>query len=193
MYWKIFSSSFLLLSCVCVNAQTPTRTNPRDVVVDANRQELDNLLLRKPIITAEDKSARQATLKQINEDFKALQVLNNEVMSQVTLAGTLDYKSISNKISELGSKATRLRKNLVLPKVERSPKSLSAISTPEELRQSLLAVDKVVMSFVSNPIFKTTNVIDVELAKQASSDLELLINHSESLKKAVSHLQKEAR
>ena len=72
MYWKIFSSSFLLLSCVCVNAQTPTRTNPRDVVVDANRQELDNLLLRKPIITAEDKSARHATLKQINEDFKAL-------------------------------------------------------------------------------------------------------------------------
>jgi len=193
MDWKIFSSSLLLLSFVCSNAQVPTRTNPRDVVIDANRQELDNLLLRKPILTAEDNSVRQATLKQINEDFKAVQALNNQVMSKVTSAEQLDYKLISNKISELGSKATRLRKNLVLPKAEKPPKSLSAISTPDELKQGLLALDKVVMSFVSNPIFRQTQVIEVELAKQASRDLELLIKQSESLKKAASRLQNQGR
>jgi len=193
MDWKIFSSSLLLLSFVCSNAQVPTRTNPRDVVIDANRQELDNLLLRKPILTAEDNSVRQATLKQINEDFKAVQALNIQVMSKVTSAEQLDYKLISNKISELGSKATRLRKNLVLPKAEKPPKSLSAISTPDELKQGLLALDKVVMSFVSNPIFRQTQVIEVELAKQASRDLELLIKQSESLKKAASRLQNQGR
>ena len=193
MYWKIFSSSLLLLSFVYVNAQVPTRTNPRDVVIDANRQELDNLLLRKPILTAEDNSVRQATLKQINEDFKAVQALNNQVMSKVTSAEQLDYKLISNKISELGSKATRLRKNLVLPKAEKPPKRFSAISTPDELKQGLLALDKVVMSFVSNPIFRQTQVIEVELAKQASRDLELLIKQSESLKKAASRLQNQGR
>ena len=191
MYWKIFSSSFLLLSFVCVNAQTATRTNPRDVIADSNRQELDNLLLRKPILTAEDNSARQATLKQINEDFKALQALNNAVMSQVAAEGVLDYKLISSKISELGDKASRLRKNLVLPKAEKLSKGPSAISTADELRQALLAFDKVVMNFVTNPIFTKLNVIEVELAKQASSDLEALIKQSESLKKAVSRLQHE--
>jgi len=190
MNWKV-SSSFLLWSLVCLHTQVPTRTNPRDVIIDANRQELDNLLLRKPILTAEERSARQATLKQINEDFKALQALNNQVMSEVTTGGPLDYKSISNKISELGSKATRLRKNLVLPKVEKHTKSLLAISTPDELKQALLEFDKVVTSFVSNPVFKTANVIEVESAKQASSDLELLIKQSESLKKAASRLQRE--
>jgi len=193
MYWKIFSSSLLLLSFVYVNAQVPTRTNPRDVVIDANRQELDNLLLRKPILTAEDNSVRQATLKQINEDFKAVQALNNQVMSKVTSAEQLDYKLISNKISELGSKATRLRKNLVLPKAEKHTKSLSTISTSAELKQALLEFDKVVVSFVSNPIFKQTQVIEVDLAKQASRDLELLIKQSESLKKAASRLQNQAR
>jgi len=189
MFWKIFGSSVLLLSFVGVNAQTPTRTNPRDVVLDTNRQELDNLLLRKPILTVEENSARQATLKQINEDFKALQSLNNEIMSKVTSTGPLDYKSISNKISDLGSKATRLRKNLVLPKVEKPPKDLSAIGTSDELKQALLEFDKVLTSFVSNPVFKTTHVIEVELAKQASRDLEILIKQSESLKKAASRLK----
>ena len=150
-------------------------------------------MLRKPILTTEENSERQATLKQINEDFKALQVLNNQVLSHVTSANSLDYKLIANKISELGSKATRLRKNLVLPKVEKPPKSVSAISTPEELRQALLAFDKVVASFVSNPIFTKMNVIEVELAKQASRDLETLIKQSESLKKAASRLQRQAQ
>ena len=72
-------------------------------------------------------------------------------------------------------------------------KSLSAISTPDELKQGLLALDKVVMSFVSNPIFRQTQVIEVELAKQASRDLELLIKQSESLKKAASRLQNQGR
>lgn len=176
---------------VHVNAQTPPRPDLRNVVIETNRQELDNLLLRKPILTAEDKSAQQAILKQINEDFKALQVLNNRLMTEATSEGALNYKSLSKVLSEMGSKASRLKSNLLLPKAElekqkESERALDVSGFKEALQQ----FDKVVTSFATNPIFQKVNVMEVGLAKQASRDLTVIIQQSSSLKKAASKLSK---
>jgi hypothetical protein len=181
----------LVLSVGQAEAQPPGQPKLRQVVIDSNRQELDNLLLRKPILTTEDNAARQAVLKQINEDFKALQVLNNGVMTEVTAAGSIDYKSIANKISEIGGKASRLRSNLVLPKAETEEKKAADVLTVDDLKQALLEFDKVVMSFTTNPIFQKVNVIEVNLAKQASADLETIIKRSGKLKKAAAKIAKQ--
>jgi hypothetical protein len=178
----------LVLSNTAARAQEQTL---RDVVIQTNRQELDNLLLRKPILTVEDKSARQAVLKQINDDFKALQVLNNRAMSAVTVETEVDYRSLASLISEIGSKASRLKSNLVLPKIERSEEKLAdPVSTAVQFRERMMSFDKVVMSFATNKIFSEANVIDVELAKMASRDLTAIIEQSGKLKKAASELAK---
>src|SRR6476619_7023465 len=104
---RILCNGYNLLALVCVSvAFTPSftstlaqRKTPRDVVIESNRQELDNLLLRKPILATEDKSARQSVLKQINDDFKTLQVLNSKVMSKVTDQSGVDYKEISTMLA----------------------------------------------------------------------------------------------
>jgi hypothetical protein len=167
------------------------RKTPRDVVKESNRQELDNLLLRKPILATEDKSARQAVLKQINDDFKTLQVLNNKLMSEVTDQGGADYKEISTMLADIGSRAARLKSNLALPKVdEKKEKSNSELTTAAALKDRLMEFDRVVMSFATNPIFQQANVIDVELAKQASGDLATIIERSGKLKKAAATLAK---
>jgi len=167
------------------------RKTPRDVVMESNRQELDNLLLRKPILATEDKSARQAVLKQINDDFKNLQVLNNKLMSEVEDQGGVDYKEISTMLADIGSRAARLKSNLALPKVdEKKEKANSELTTAAALKDRLMEFDKVVMSFATNPIFQQANVIDVELAKQASGDLATIIERSGKLKNAAAKLAK---
>ena len=192
---RILCNGSYLLTLVCMGATfTSTqlqRKTPRDVVNESNRQELDNLLLRKPILATEDKSARQAVLKQINDDFKTLQVLNNKLMSEVTDQGGADYKEISTMLADIGSRAARLKSNLALPKVdEKKEKSNSELTTAAALKDRLMEFDKVVMSFATNPIFQQANVIDVELAKQASGDLATIIERSGKLKKAAAKLAK---
>ena len=192
---RILCNGSYLLTLICMSVTfTSTqaqRKTPRDVVIESNRQELDNLLLRKPILATEDKSARQAVLKQINDDFKTLQVLNSKVMSKVTDQSGVDYKEISTMLADIGSRAARLKSNLALPKVdEKKDKANSEITTAVALKDRLMEFDKVVMSFATNPIFQQANVIDVELAKQASGDLATIIERSGKLKKAAAKLAK---
>jgi len=192
---RILCNGSYLLTLVCMSVTfTSTqvqRKTPRDVVMESNRQELDNLLLRKPILATEDKSARQAVLKQINDDFKTLQVLNNKLMSEVEDQGGVDYKEISTMLADIGSRAARLKSNLALPKVdEKKEKANSELTTAAALKDRLMEFDKVVMSFATNPIFQQANVIDVELAKQASGDLATIIERSGKLKKAAAKLAK---
>jgi len=192
---RILCNGSYLLTLVCMSVTfTSTqvqRKTPRDVVMESNRQELDNLLLRKPILATEDKSARPAVLKQINDDFKNLQVLNNKLMSEVEDQGGVDYKEISTMLADIGSRAARLKSNLALPKVdEKKEKSNSELTTAAALKDRLMEFDKVVMSFATNPIFQQANVIDVELAKQASGDLATIIERSGKLKKAAAKLAK---
>ena len=192
---RILCNGSYLLTLVCMSvtftSSQAQRKTPRDVVMESNRQELDNLLLRKPILATEDKSARQAVLKQINDDFKTLQVLNNKLMSEVEDQGGVDYKEISTMLADIGSRAARLKSNLALPKVdEKKEKANSELTTAAALKDRLMEFDKVVMSFATNPIFQQANVIDVELAKQASGDLATIIERSGKLKKAAAKLAK---
>ena len=192
---RILCNGSYLLPLICMSVTFTSiqaqRKTPRDVVIESNRQELDNLLLRKPILATEDKSARQAVLKQINDDFKTLQVLNSKVMSKVTDQSGVDYKEISTMLADIGSRAARLKSNLALPKVdEKKDKANSEITTAVALKDRLMEFDKVVMSFATNPIFQQANVIDVELAKQASGDLATIIERSGKLKKAAAKLAK---
>ena len=174
---------FVVLSVYNAAAQAQS---PRDVVIQSNRQELDNLLLRKPIPATVD-SARLAVLQQVNDDFKSIQVLNNKLMSEITADRQHDYKSVASLISDINSKASRLKSNLALPKHE-PVKTDIEVTQEADLKERLLAFDKVVERFVNNPIFRETNVVKLELANQASSDLEMIIRTSAKLKKSAAKL-----
>jgi hypothetical protein len=196
MRWNLCSISYAVivmsLSGNATIAQTPSRPTPKDVVIESNRKELDNLLLRKPILTSEHSAARQAVLKQINEDFKALQLLNNKLMTTISNQDQIDYNFLSKLISEIGSKASRLKSNMVLPKAETDKKKTPVeISNASVFRAELVAFDKVVVSFATNPIFQKPDVLEVELAKQASRDLVSIIEQSARLKKAATRLTKQ--
>src|ERR1043165_884437 len=102
---------------------------------------------------------RLSMMPLIREDFTRIQVVNNEMMRKIFEEKMLDYKSISESISEIRKRATRLKENLMLPESEADQKGLRP---PEPrpsalLKDSLLMLDTMIMGFVRNPLFQQPN------------------------------------
>ena len=109
-------------------------------------------------------------------------------MTEVGTREDIDYKHVSIVISQIGSKASRLRSKLALPKPEKIQRT--TISNAIEFKSTLLVLDKSVTGFARNPIFQETSVIDIGLAKEASHDLATIIELSVKLKKVAERLGK---
>jgi hypothetical protein len=171
----------------------------RDRAREIERVERERELNTKPLPSKkDDDSIRLILLKQSKEDFKTLQNVNNKMMANAFERDELDYGSITDSISEIRSKAIRLRSNLELPKSEEEkdsdakPPDLS-VAGAKDFRAALLQLDKSIMKFVTNPLFKDSAVVKVDLATQASHDLEMVISQSENLQKAARSLNKKSK
>jgi hypothetical protein len=55
----------------------------------------------------------------------------------------------------------------------------------------LLLLDRTIMSFVSNPLFKNANTIEVQQGANARRDLESVLDLTADLKKSAMRLGKE--
>ena len=143
---------------------------------------------------ANSDAGRAALLKQLREDFKELQSLNNRMMAEAWLRERLDYNRISDMISEINGRAARLKTNLALPESGNSKKTNErlSISGLKEFRSALSLMDRSIMSFVTNPIFQRPNLVEIDLAKQARLDLESVIWLSGNLKKITANLKNAA-
>jgi hypothetical protein len=196
----IFTTTSLATQ-VFAQGRVPNRTeSPADRLQRAESQQQRELVLRsveslgrtKPVV--EDRSER-VIYQQIREDFKRLQIVNNEMM-KATFPNKSFYTPDSNHISkstdEIHKRATRLLTNLRLPETEikEQKPANEEILHVYQLKSALLALDSLVMSFVSNPTFEHPNtVVDVAQSLKAKRDLLGIIElsrrikqHSEKLK-----------
>ena len=179
----------LILLSACVSetqGQQPARPSARDTVREIQRKEMDRQLLLAPLPSRQTKSDRLLALKQIKEDFRDIQDVNNTMMANAWSREELDYFYISDKVSQIRAKAVRLKTNLSLPEARDVEKKQldSVLSGVKEFRAALLLLDQSIMSFVTNPLFQKTNVVEVGPATRASHDLEVVIKLSGKLQKA---------
>ena len=95
-------------------------------------------------------------------------------------------------VSRIKGKADRLKMNLQLPAEgeSRKPNSVQFISNSNEYRAALLVLDSTIMRFVNNPLFRTPNTLEVDLAAKARRDLEAVIALTVDLKKTALRLSK---
>jgi hypothetical protein len=121
---------------------------------------------------------------QIREDFTRLQMINNEMMRTVFVKGNVDLKLIAATTTEINKRAGRLSENLVLPRLDGKTKleKHDDAGSDSGLQARLLALDRCIVSFTTNPLFKQPNVIEAQLALKARRDLELIIRLSRQLK-----------
>ena len=151
-----------------------------------NREmSLRNLGKEQPLSEQQQKLA----LKQIKEDFERMQAVNNQMMRTVSSAEALDYKSISETLSEINKRAKRLKSNLRMADGERG-EAMNAASDGAELKQSLYTLDGLIMSFVTSPLFQNPNVLNTTLRAKANRDLEGIIEMSQTVRKNAEKMSK---
>jgi hypothetical protein len=121
---------------------------------------------------------------QIREDFTRLQLINNEMMRTVFVKRNVDLKLIAATTAEINKRAGRLSENLVLPRLDDKAKNQKHDDAGNDsgLQAGLLTLDRCIMSFIANPLFKQPNVVDAQLALKARRDLDLIVRLSKQLK-----------
>jgi hypothetical protein len=148
----------------------------------------------------EDDIARpRLTLGQVKEDYEGLQAANNRILKMLSASAgsVLDYKLIDESASEIKKRAGRLKSYLLVLQMmkedETRRKNLSEIGT-EEIKDSLLSLDKIIVRLVDNPIFRNFDkVLDAEGSKKASDDLDDIIELSEGIKRSARRAVKLSR
>lgn len=189
----VLTGTAILVLAASTTAQRPS--NPaREALRRMQIKDMDQMLeykLRPP--SREEIAARAVVLKQIGEDFHELQALNNKMMSQAWSQKDLDYGYLSDMISRIRGKASRLKGNLNLPEPVNTEKAHSnrTIFNDTDFRGALMLLDRTIMNFVSNPLFQKPNTIELQQGVNARRDLETVIGLTSDLKKTASRLGKE--
>jgi hypothetical protein len=129
---------------------------------------------------------------QISEDFLHIQVVNSELMEAVSRGGALDLAFVEKSASEIKKRASRLKDNLMLPEPEKGSKrpAVEAGADAGQLRSSLSALGELIYGFVRNPVFKETDVADLQMLAKARRELEEIIERSGQVKKSSEKLRK---
>jgi hypothetical protein len=158
------------------------------------RADMDRLLLWAVPKDKESEAVRLSRFKKIKDDFRDMQSLNNKMMADAWLQDALDYSSIADLVSKIRGKANDLKESLSLPESEKSQSESKTqeVTTVRQFREELLLLDKTIMRFVNNPVFQAANIVDVNLAKKASADLEQVISLTVDLKQNAQKLRKGA-
>jgi hypothetical protein len=131
-------------------------------------------------------------LKEINEDFTEIQVVNDNIMRMVRTTTDLNYTSIVEMTGEMRKRAKRFKDNANFPppagfsKEEKRPDDVEQ----KEMKEALLILNGQVNRFVDNPLFQKPEWTDMELAAKASRDLDIIIEMSGQIKKNAEKLVK---
>lgn len=168
----------------------PTSDGVRDMRerdMNIRRLELEKERTEKPTF-----EASKETTKQVNEDFARIQSINAEVMHDYATGIAPDYKHISEVMAEISKRAARLNTNLLLPSNdgEVNDRASQVTSDQRRARSPLLDLNELICGFVTNPIFKNLNTIDLELGRQAKGNLQSIIDLSDRISKSAVKLSK---
>lgn len=167
-------------------------TNAKRIVSTETLREMtkadsDSAMPRPP-----SRSTNTAMVKQLKDDFRSLQQINNAMMGYVWGTNEVDGAKVSGMITDINKRASRLKKNLSLPEpgVKQDSQFRPNISNLEDLKQNLLMMDKGIADFVNSPLLRKPDVISTESAQQASAALNRVISLSAAIGKAWARLQK---
>ncbi len=142
---------------------------------------------------------RKNLFPQINEDFQKIQVIHNEMVRLVQGVNSMKYDRLIELTAELKKRGNRLRTNLALPNENESDQSLEKSSnnpmtvSDAGVKKSVVTLHDVIVSFVSNPLFKNLGLLDAKSVSRASGDLRDIILLSDNIKKYAVTLDKIAK
>ncbi len=184
---QLFCFSLLLFFVTAIQAQLPVRPgNPRQDI--QNRDwALGNIRpnTTNPQLSREQKIAQLA----IRDDFRKLQIVNNDLMKRALVQKTIETKEIRSTLGEMKKLAQRLRVSFNLPAPGSADKD-KVTDYKVKLSPGLLLLDEAVMRFVENPFFQQPRVLDMDLVAKAGNDLNEVVRLTDFLRQLTKEDQK---
>jgi hypothetical protein len=174
--------------------QSQSTRDARRVEMETRQRDLWNLerAKRKP---SERKRDERPAYQQVREDFEKLQLGSYNLSGAADgSAPALDYERIQEEAAEIRKRAARLMSTLMLPEPEKGQKLKKGdeAHAPTDLRANIAALDELVKSFVWNPIFQQSGIVDVDNSTKARRDLDRIIRLSEQIRKSAEGTGKSA-
>jgi hypothetical protein len=139
---------------------------------------------------AMNERAVKAAVKQLNQDFKRIQIVRNDVARALAAGGALDYARISDEAAEVKKRALRMQTYLALrvSAVDEKEQAAQAEFDEGRMKGALVRLCRRIDSFVANPRFKSPGVMDVEGTAKAGRDLQEIISLSNGIRNSAGRL-----
>jgi hypothetical protein len=157
-----------------------------------HREAMLRTMEAKAAIDKLDQKQIEAAIKQVNEDFKQIQIVRNEMVRNLLANRPLDYRLISEEAGEINKRADRLKTYLMPPAPEgqdQKPKSQIEYAGGE-MKDALIRLCNLIATFIDNPVLQTPSRVDVEQSTKAGGDLLSIIELSDDIKRSAEKLKK---
>ena len=133
----------------------------------------------------------KATLAQIQADFTAIQVTNNDLAELIEREKRLDLEVVSKAVTEIRTSSIRLMENLTESKTNIKESDGAEIAKDQtQLKEQLSMLDKLIVEFTHNRVFKEESPDDSKLATKALTDLDQIIRVSTRIVESLDNLKK---
>ena len=131
----------------------------------------------------------KVVLAQVQDDFRKLQVANNQLAEANEKIQQLDLSFAKTTLKEMQTCAESLMENLTEVKTKRIEVTQFP-SDMKQLKESIVNLDYIVGEFAHNRVFFEASPDDEKLAKKALNDLDQIIQITAKLLKGVEQLTK---
>ena len=197
----VLSSLTVICAADVVSAQRrgPGSGSPSPAIRERNRtlDEYDRTLnrMRNDAKARALNSRRRSLFPQIDEDFQRIQVIHNEIVRMFQPDKSPNYDRLAELTDDLKKRTARLRENLFLPESDKKKEkpAHSGMIDENHMKNNVVALHDLVVSFVANPIFKNLGVVDATVIESATENLENIIDISDEIKREAKILGRTAK
>lgn len=171
----------------------PSTTTPPTRNETVNQRALDlEMLSTAARRDGSGESISNRLAKQLIEDFDRLGKINTDTIAPQSAAELVDYKALSQATSEIKTRATRIKSALALTIEDKNSEKVRYALEAAKLGSVLAELDRVIKSFIGNPVFRVNSPNDTDLRLAAWHDLEAIITLSETVNKVARSVSKSA-
>src|SRR5215510_11733487 len=199
--WRV-ATGFGLLIALGSPALTQQRPIPPADHTNAERASQQDMTQREiklrnvggPLTRTTDPKRLQALTAQLEEDFKRILTLHNEIVRAANAPEPIDYHFVSDVTGEIKKRAGRLQNTLMLKTEDSYPNQEKPAKFDDtQVEDALIALCKYIESFVSNPVIENPGTVDPRQSSRADSDLSNIVELSTSIRKRAERLSKAAK
>jgi hypothetical protein len=193
---KTFAKTLIMMASAAllpatINAQDPTINSRRTPPASRDMRYREWSMKSMEKNSARTPEEQKLAWSQIREDFKRIQVIDNDIAKHHALSQILDSKLVEKAAAEIHKCAARLQVNLMFPKETAAPGEKS--QNEYQMSTLLSGLSGLIKRFVNNPVFGEVEVLDVQAAAAAKRDLERIIELSEQIKKKAQNDKQEVK